>query len=146
MEPLEHCLIFLIAKANQQVQQVVKKCLLPYSVTSAQYAVLRVLWERDGVTGGEVSDRTRIDGATLTGVFDRLEAQGLVIRDPHPTDRRANHIKLTDAGRALEQPVSRQIEVINEDLRIAIGKGETGLRRFLERVGLEDSVLERELA
>ena len=140
VEPLEDCLIFLLAKANQQVQQCVKKRLAPYGITSAQYAVLRVLWERDGVQGGEISDRTRIDCATLTGIIDRLESLGLAVRDPHPTDRRANRILLTDAGRNLERPVSHEIEAINRDLIAAIGKGETSLRRFLERIGLEQQL------
>ena len=140
MEPLEDCLIFLLAKANQQVQQTVKKRLVPHGITSAQYAVLRVLWECDGVTGGEISDRTRIDCATLTGIIDRLEALGLALREAHPTDRRANRILLTDAGRALEAPIGFEIEAINRELILAIGKGEPGLRRFLERVGLENEL------
>lgn len=37
----------------------------------------------------------------VTGLVDGLEADGLVRREPHPTDRRATLIALTDAGREL---------------------------------------------
>lgn len=32
---------------------------------------------------------TRLHPATLTGILDRLEASGWIVRDPDPTDRRA---------------------------------------------------------
>jgi DNA-binding MarR family transcriptional regulator len=37
----------------------------------------------------------------VTGLVDGLEAEGLVHRTPHPTDRRATLVSLTDAGREL---------------------------------------------
>ncbi|MET9297584.1 MarR family transcriptional regulator [Streptomyces sp. NPDC003077] len=37
----------------------------------------------------------------VTYVISKLEKQGMVIREPHPVDRRAKRLVLTDAGRAL---------------------------------------------
>ena len=140
MEPLEDCLIFLLAKANQHLQQQVKRRLAPYGITSAQYAVLRVLWEQDGVTGGEISDRTRIDCATLTGVIDRLETAGLAERIAHPSDRRANRIKLTRAGKALKTPIGHEIRALNAEVLGVIGpRNEHAVRGFLERLDLTDA-------
>ena len=42
---------------------------------------------------------------TMTGRIDRLEKLGLVRRIPHPTDRRALEIELTEHGRALVDQV-----------------------------------------
>ncbi|MDB5683966.1 MAG: slyA 3 [Sphingomonas bacterium] len=47
----------------------------------------------------EIAKRIGVEGATLTRMLDSLEADGLVERIPHPTDRRTKHIRLTDAGR-----------------------------------------------
>ena len=55
--------------------------------------------EPDGLTMGELSKRLMVTGGNVTGVTDQLEAEGLVKRTPHPTDRRAFSVQLTTAGR-----------------------------------------------
>lgn len=55
--------------------------------------------EPDGLTMGELSKRLMVTGGNVTGVTDQLEAEGLVKRTPHPTDRRAFSVQLTPAGR-----------------------------------------------
>jgi DNA-binding MarR family transcriptional regulator len=40
----------------------------------------------------------------MTKLLDRLESKGLLQRRPHPDDRRAVMIELTDEGRALVPP------------------------------------------
>jgi DNA-binding MarR family transcriptional regulator len=58
--------------------------------------------------GGAVTMRTlagmlRYDASNLTGVVDRLEARGVVRRQPHAQDRRVKGVVLTDAGVRLRQ-------------------------------------------
>jgi DNA-binding MarR family transcriptional regulator len=53
----------------------------------------------EGLTMGELSQRLMVTGGNVTGITDQLEAEGLVIRAPHPADRRAWSVKLTAAGR-----------------------------------------------
>jgi len=55
--------------------------------------------ESDGLTMGELSQRLMVTGGNVTGVTDQLEAEGLVKRAPHPSDRRAFAVQLTPAGR-----------------------------------------------
>jgi DNA-binding MarR family transcriptional regulator len=55
--------------------------------------------EPDGLTMGELSQRLMVTGGNVTGVTDQLEAEGLVKRSPHPSDRRAFAVQLTPAGR-----------------------------------------------
>jgi DNA-binding MarR family transcriptional regulator len=54
-----------------------------------------------GLTMSELSRRLMVTGGNVTGVTDMLEAEGLVARVAHPTDRRAYTVKLTAAGRRL---------------------------------------------
>lgn len=42
--------------------------------------------------------KLQITSATMTGILDRLEKMGLVERRPHPDDRRAILVCLTDQG------------------------------------------------
>lgn len=55
--------------------------------------------EPDGLTMGELSQRLMVTGGNITGITDQLEAEGLVRRAPHPTDRRAFAVQLTTSGR-----------------------------------------------
>jgi len=54
-----------------------------------------------GLTMSELSRRLMVTGGNVTGITDMLEAEGLVARVAHPTDRRAYTVKLTAAGRRL---------------------------------------------
>jgi DNA-binding MarR family transcriptional regulator len=55
--------------------------------------------EPAGLTMGELSARMMVTGGNVTGIVDQLEAEGLVVRNEHPSDRRAFRVQLTPAGR-----------------------------------------------
>ncbi len=113
MDRIEDCISFLLGKAYQQVNQIAKRRMGPYGVTPVQYALLHVLWERDGQSGSDLGARLRLDAATITGVLDRLVHGGLLERRPHPTDRRIHCVFLTEAGRALQEPLDSEADLVN---------------------------------
>jgi len=53
----------------------------------------------EGLTMSELSRRLMVTGGNVTGITDMLEAEDLVARVDHPTDRRAYTVKLTPGGR-----------------------------------------------
>lgn len=67
-------------------------------------ATLRLLIMRNEqglvVTPADIARHLRISTASTTKLLDRLVASGHVTRQPHPSDRRARSIELTDAARA----------------------------------------------
>jgi DNA-binding MarR family transcriptional regulator len=65
-------------------------------MTPTQVIALRELSEP--ATARELAGRMFCEASNVTFVLDRLEAQGLLERRPHPTDRRAKQIVLTPAG------------------------------------------------
>lgn len=50
-----------------------------------------------------------VHATTATLATDRLEARGLLQRNPHPTDRRATLVSITDEGRSLVQAASHAL-------------------------------------
>lgn len=52
-----------------------------------------------GMTLGELSQRMMVSAGNITGLVDRLVEAGQLHRVPLPTDRRAQIVKLTPAGR-----------------------------------------------
>jgi len=55
----------------------------------------------EGLQMGELSRRMLVTGGNVTGIVDRLERAGLIVRAEDPADRRAYLIKLTKEGRRL---------------------------------------------
>ena len=135
MDRIEDCVSFLLGKAYQQVNAAAKRRLQPHGVTPVQYAVLRVLWEQDGLSGAEIGERLRLDSATITGVLDRLAAAGLLERQADATDRRVNRIRLTEHGRSQQPALDREMDALNQEVFGAFGDDAERLRALLMRLG-----------
>jgi len=54
--------------------------------------------------------RAGLEPSTMTGLLDRMERDGIVVRQPHPDDRRAQLISLTKEGNRLRKPVLEAVE------------------------------------
>lgn len=144
MERLEDCLSFLIGKAQQQVTKASRAALEAYGVTPVQFAILKVLWERDGLNGAELCSRLVLDSATMTGLIDRMEAGGWLERRADPGgDRRMSRVYLTEKGAQLEKPLVEAMDRVNTQFIKALGKDRAAnLWRDLEAVaGLSDRII-----
>jgi DNA-binding MarR family transcriptional regulator len=73
----------------------------PFGVEPRAYAVLKALSENDGRSQRELSTELGIHRNVMVTVVDKLERDGLVKRMPHPADRRAFAVTLTDKAREL---------------------------------------------
>ena len=49
----------------------------------------------------EVAEHQHCDASNLTGIVDRLEARGLIVRQTRAADRRVKELVLTEEGRRL---------------------------------------------
>ena len=77
-----------------------------------------------GLTMSELSRRLMVTGGNVTGITDMLEAEGLVARVNHPTDRRAYTVKLTASGRRLFARMAAAHERWIVDLLAGLDAGE----------------------
>jgi len=83
-----------------------------HGMTRAQWALLTRLERQEGMTQAEMAEVLEIQPISLVRLIDRLHEQRLVERRPHPSDRRANRLYLTDKGRAMIiqlAPLGRQV-------------------------------------
>lgn len=71
----------------------------PSDVMALRLLIIREEQGRD-VSPREIAEHLRISTASTTKLLDRLTASGHVVRTPHPRDRRARVVRLTDASRA----------------------------------------------
>ncbi|GAB4385665.1 MAG: MarR family transcriptional regulator [Elainellaceae cyanobacterium] len=94
-----------LARAYQAFSLYSEAFVRQYDLTSAQFDVIATLGNTQGMSTGEISDRTLITKGTLTGVLDRLEKKHLVQREVPPEDRRSVIVRLTADGEALFEQV-----------------------------------------
>ncbi|MFD8686022.1 MarR family winged helix-turn-helix transcriptional regulator [Streptomyces sp. NPDC059651] len=79
-----------------------------------QNHLLAVLWERDGSTPGEVAAALNVTTPTVVKMADRMTTTGLLTRRRDDRDNRLVRLWLTDAGRALQEPVEEERRLIEE--------------------------------
>ncbi|WP_322903699.1 MarR family winged helix-turn-helix transcriptional regulator [Paenibacillus campi] len=72
-----------------------------YPVTYEQWILVSYLWKRDGQTQNRLARLSRKDQPSVSRLIDNMIRRGMVIRVPHPDDRRTNLIYLTDYCRSI---------------------------------------------
>ena len=77
-----------------------------HDLTFSQFiAIKRLANGSAGVT--DLARAADLNPGAMTRLLDKLEARGLLVREADPSDRRALHIHLTDAGRAMWRDVDQ---------------------------------------
>jgi MarR family transcriptional regulator, lower aerobic nicotinate degradation pathway regulator len=95
-----------------------------------QARLLGVLRDRKP-TMNELARLLGLDKSSVTGLVDRAERRGLVIRVPSTTDRRAVLVSLTDDGRAF---VSQAAACFETDVMTMLGRLPARDREALSRL------------
>jgi len=100
-----------IMRAQQVVLAAVDGALRPFGLTFARYeGLVLLLFSRKGsLPLGKMGQRLMIHPTSVTNIIDRLEAQQLVRRIPHPTDGRTTLAEITDEGRRLAERATRAV-------------------------------------
>ncbi len=96
--------------------------------TPAQGGVLFVLAQQDGATMGQLAHELDLAPSAVSGLMQRMAAQGWIERRPDPDDARTQRAWLCEAGRAQLGPLREAIADINAQL--TAGFSETELQTF----------------
>ena len=90
----------LLACTTRVENQICSRLRTEFDTTLPRFDLLAQLERHpDGLSMRELSQRLMVTGGNVTGITDQLEAEGLVAREAHPSDRRSFAVKLTAAGR-----------------------------------------------
>ncbi len=89
-----------------------------FGLTGPQLTALRVIQTLEPVSAGVLARTANIGYATLTGILDRLEKQGFVVRTRDSADRRTVIVTATEAGqRVLAKAPSLLQNRMRQELR-----------------------------
>jgi len=108
-----------------------------YGLSAIQAKVLLLLQPDGAMTMRTLAGQLQYDASNLTGVVDRLEEAGAVRRQPHPSDRRAKGVLLTDEGQRIRRAFWERLTNNTGPLGRLNGRQLTALRGLL-RSAIQD--------
>lgn len=108
-----------LLKTTQAWRAEAGAALQPYALTVPQFLVLVELYRparlgRSPFQQSEVATRLGMDSNTTSQIVRGLEARGVLTRHPHPVDRRARSLELTEAGLELAKASSAAARATND--------------------------------
>jgi len=89
----------LLRRAWYGLNQAFRRRIAHLGVTPDQFTVMRTLLENDGVTQRELAHLISSDPNTVASLVNRMEKAGLLGRETHEQDRRANRLSLKPRGK-----------------------------------------------
>lgn len=104
----------LIRDTERAFRRALQLRLAAHGVPFGHWAFLRILWEADGLTQKELSQRAGVMEPTTFTAMKAMEAQGYITRSQIPTNKKNVYVHLTDAGRALKKELVPLAEETNE--------------------------------
>ena len=81
-----------------------------------QFPILIELWLENGLTQKQLLERIDSEQATMANTLSRMERDGLIERRPHPSDKRAQLVFLTEKAAGLEEQALDAALAADQDL------------------------------
>jgi len=97
----ENYVCFKLNRVRRKIHRYYEVKLAQFKITPAQFYVLSALWDKDEIRFKDLSKRLDMDGATLTGVLDRMEKRDFIQRIEDPKDRRSVLVCLTTKSKEI---------------------------------------------
>jgi MarR family transcriptional regulator, organic hydroperoxide resistance regulator len=101
--PVESSVGYQVRMANRALQRYRQTLVGPFGITTGMWFFLRVLWEKDGLTQRELSNRVGTREPTALVALRAMQKARLVKRVRNGSDKRKVNIFLTAKGRALQK-------------------------------------------
>jgi len=140
VNPADVCSTFLVRHAWLSMRGLVADALVRHHLSVAQFASLLMLDQSPGLTVADVARGVSTARQSANEMLTGLEQAGLVERRPHPSDRRAQQVFLTDAGRARLGEAVPSVQAVEARLAAGFTEAElavvtTWLTRMTEAAG-----------
>jgi MarR family transcriptional regulator, 2-MHQ and catechol-resistance regulon repressor len=98
----------ILWKAAHAVEQNARNSVSRLGLGLSDFAVLEMLLHKGPQSVSAIGKKVLLTSGSMTTAIDRLQSRKLVRRAPHPDDRRARLVELTEKGRALIECAFRQ--------------------------------------
>ncbi len=119
----------LIRDTERAFRRALQIRLAPHGVPFGQWSFLRILWETDGLTQKELSERAGVMEPTTFAAMKTMEERGYVTRRQLPTNKKNVYVYLSDEGRALKERLVPLAEDANRISTIGVEPDELAMAR-----------------
>jgi len=126
---------YLVRDAHRAFQKLLERRIAPYSVTRGQWYFLRVLWNADGLSQRELSERVGMMEPTTVIALRSMERSGLIRRVRGADDRRKVRVFLTAKAKRLRNELLGLARKITDEAERGIAARDLGsFRRVITRM------------
>ena len=122
---LTNQLCFPLYAASRSVVNLYTPYLKPLGLTYTQYIVLLVLWEKDGITVGEICDKLMLDNGTLSPLLKKMQQTGYIERKRSQKDDRVVLVTLTEEGKAVQEKAKEIPKEVSSCIDLPSEKAQT---------------------
>ncbi|MGE5146443.1 MAG: MarR family winged helix-turn-helix transcriptional regulator [Candidatus Eiseniibacteriota bacterium] len=106
-------LAHLVKDATRGLVRSLQMRLVEHAVSFGHWTFLRILWESDGLTQRELSEKAGVMEPTTFAALKAMEKLGYIARRKMPGNKKNVHIHLTPAGAALKAKLVPLAEEVN---------------------------------
>ena len=107
---------YLLSRAGQQCRAYFDVLAESLGIHGRHFGVLAVLGEGLPLSQVDLGERLGIDRNTVVLLLDDLQAQGMILRERDPQDRRAHLVTLTERGREVLVQSTEMVRRTNEEV------------------------------
>ena len=107
-------LAHLVKDVTRGLMRALQLRLSAHNVSFGHWSFLRILWESDGLTQRELSERAGLQEPTTYAALKAMEKLGYVTRKQLPDSRKKVYVFLTPKGRALRPKLVPLAEEVND--------------------------------
>jgi DNA-binding MarR family transcriptional regulator len=101
-------LLSLFTQASKLMRAAADDAMSVHGVRVGQNIILEALWDADGLTLGQIAQRSGLATPTVVNTATRMESVGLVVRHPDTKDTRLVRLYLTEHGYAIRGVISAE--------------------------------------
>ncbi len=106
IKPEVDAILEAIVYLSTESRRITKELARRADLTGPQLTVLKMLEGVGDLSLSDLSDRIRAQNSTVTGIIDRMEREGLVVRTRSTEDRRVVRIRLTEKGARIAREIA----------------------------------------
>lgn len=113
----ERFICFKLNKVRRKIHRYYESRLASFETTPVQFYVLSALWDPEEIRFKDLARILDMDGATLTGILDRMEKRGFIERKKDPVDRRSVLVSLTHKSKEIRPQMIDIAQDLDQEFR-----------------------------
>ncbi len=116
------------------IEQFLKRMAV-YDLRPVDFSVLSLITHNPGISSRQLCSALNIMPPNLVGMINTLEKRELILRKPHPSDRRILGLHLSDAGGKLMKNAEQTAKELENDAASKLSASERKtLTRLLQKI------------